>query len=130
MEEEGEVDMSKITLSIKWDPNWQQFSVPYYEDGIYQEGPTYYASDLLEAQETLAAEVKELEEAGHKVHVRENRYTRGWRISPPTFKALDEEAMDEAVFDYLPQVRSGETLEKVLSELYSQTKFRRESRGK
>jgi len=87
--------MSSVLLSIKWDPEWQEFSVPYYEDGVYKEGPTAYVGDLLEAQETLAANVTRLRNQGKTVSVRENQYTRGWEGLEGKMQGLTGSEIDE-----------------------------------
>jgi len=80
--------MKNILLSIKWDPEWQEFSVPYYEDGKYKEGPTYYTDDLQDAKATLAYTVAAHRREGGNVSVRENKHTRGWEEFLP--KASEE----------------------------------------
>jgi len=109
-----------ITLSIKWDPDWQEFSVPYYEDGKYKEGPTYYASDLYDAQDHLNAMVKSLRREGIAVQVRENRYTKGWEDlwSKPALTEGGYEMLDSLV----PSIRSGQTLHKMIKGLPKENK--------
>ena len=87
--------MSDVLLSIKWDPEWQEFSVPYYENGVFKEGPTAYVGDLLEAQETLAANVTQLRSQGKTVSIRENQYTRGWEDVVTRMKGLTDHEVDE-----------------------------------
>jgi len=70
--------MANITLSIKWDPEWQEFSVPWYEEGKYVEGSTVYEDSAGAARESLAAQYRWARDRGHDVSVRENKHTRGW----------------------------------------------------
>jgi len=80
--------MKDILLSIKWDPEWQEFSVPWYEDGVYKEGPTAYTDDLQDAKATLAHQFDWAKHQGYNVSVRENKHTRGWEAFLP--KASEE----------------------------------------
>ena len=34
-----------VVLKIKYSPEWEEWSVRYYEDGVYNEDKSYYTDD-------------------------------------------------------------------------------------